>query len=102
MEYMIDNKKNCLDSSSDSNSYVGKRFAVSDTIMNYRVNNFSLITNDFNRIIDLIRMNLNNMLKSDYLFAGVINSSKMHDREYKLVFKKVTNFLKFNFLDFEI
>lgn len=90
MEYIYDGKQNLNDSNEDD-KYVFKRRRVglSDTILNYKVINFSLVTSDPSRIIDLIKMNVNNMLKSDFLFAGVVNSSKEKSKEYKLIFKKV-------------
>ena len=90
LEYIYDGKKQLTDESMDENHvFKGKRIGVSDAIMNYRVTNFSLITNEPEKIIELIKININNMLKSDYLFFGVTNSSKENIREYKLIFKKV-------------
>jgi hypothetical protein len=45
--------------------------------------------NEPSQIEELIRVNINCMLKSDYLFTGVINYSKENSKEYKLVFKKI-------------
>ncbi len=91
LEYMYDGKKNLDDSNEDKYVFKGKRIGLSDTILNYKVINFSLVTSEPSRIIDLIKMNVNNMLKSDYLFTGVVNSSKEKSKEYKLIFKKVNS-----------
>ncbi len=88
---MYDGKKNLDDSNEDKYVFKGKRIGLSDTILNYKVINFSLVTSEPSRIIDLIKMNVNNMLKSDYLFTGVVNSSKEKSKEYKLIFKKVNS-----------
>ena len=90
MEYIYDNKKQPTEESfEDKILSKGKRIGVSDAIVNYRVSNFTLITNETDKIVELIKMNINNMLKSDFLFIGVTNSSKENLREYKLIFKKV-------------
>lgn len=62
---------------------------VKENVCDYQVNEFNLLSNDQRKIYELIQMNLNVMLKRDYVLTGVINSSKTSIRDYKMLFKKV-------------
>ena len=65
---------------------------VKDNYCDYQVNQFNLLSNDEKKIFDLIKMNLNVMIKKDYFLVGVINSSNNNIRDYNMLFKKVLYF----------
>jgi hypothetical protein len=88
---MYNGKPQLDDSNEDKYIFKGKRVGLSETILNYKVINFTLVTSEPSGIVELIKTNVNNMLKSDFLFTGVINSSKDKSKEYKLIFKKVNS-----------
>jgi len=45
-------------------------YKIKEYFTDYRVNDFILISNDLQRIFDLIKMNLSVMLKQQYVFYG--------------------------------
>ena len=71
---------------------------IKDNYCEFQVNEFNLLSNDEKKILELIQMNLNVMLKKDYLLIGVINSSNSNIREYKMLFKKV-RYYRYNTVD---
>ena len=89
LEYYEDKKK---DENQGINEFKVNFDQMNETLYDYRVNDINLLSNDAGKVIELIKMNLNSMLKIGYLFMGVINSSKHSSRDYKMLFKKV-NFL---------
>jgi len=64
-----------------------------DNINDFQVNDFYILTNDTKKVQELILMNLNVMLKKDYILLGAINISNRNSREYKMLFKKVNTYL---------
>jgi hypothetical protein len=64
---------------------------IKEYYADYRVNDFNLLSNDERKIFELIKMNLDTMLKNQYAFLGVINTSKKTNRDFKMLFKKSIN-----------
>jgi hypothetical protein len=64
-----------------------------DNINDFQVNDFYFLSNDVKKMQELILMNLNVMLKKDYVLLGAINISNRNSREYKMLFKKVKIYL---------
>jgi len=72
-------------------------YKLKEYFTEYRVNDFILISNDLQRIFELIKMNLSVMLKQQYVFMGVVGASKESKKEFKMLFKKISNIYEIGF-----